>query len=66
MTLSNQMENIDKEVEIFFFFLMFVFERKRQIVSGLGAERERQTRNPKQAPGSELSAQGSKPRAVRS
>ena len=37
------------------FFLMFVFERQRQTMSGGGAERGRQ--NLKQAPGSELSAQ---------
>ena len=40
-------------------FLMFIYfwERQRQNVSGLGAERERETQNRKQAPGSELSAQ---------
>ena len=38
---------------------MFVFEtqREKQSMSGGGAERERETQNPKQAPGSELSAQ---------
>ena len=41
---------------------MFNFERERQSVSGEGAERERETQNPKQAPGSELSAQN--PRRV--
>ena len=39
-------------------------------MSGGGAERERETQNPKQAPGSKLSAQspmrGSNPLAVRS
>ena len=43
------------------FFLMFLFiferERERQSVSRGGAERERKTQNPKQAPGSQLSAQ---------
>ena len=32
-------------------------EREKQNVSGRGAERERETQNPKEAPGSELSAQ---------
>ena len=32
-------------------------ETERQSVSGGGAERERETQNPKEAPGSELSAQ---------
>ena len=36
---------------------MFIFERQRQGTSGGGAERERETQNAKQAPGSELSAQ---------
>ena len=50
---------------------MFIYfwERQRQNVSGLG-QREREAQNPKQAPGSELSAQsltwGSNSRAVRS
>ena len=39
-----------------YFFLMFIFERGRQSVSTGGAERERETQNLKQAPGSELSA----------
>ena len=47
---------------------MFIFERKRQSMSGGGAERE--TQNPKQAPGSESSAQnltqGSNPQTVTS
>ena len=34
---------------------MFIFERERQGMSRGGAEKE--TQNPKQAPGSELSAQ---------
>ena len=44
----------------FFNFLnvyLFIFERERQSVRGGGAERERETQNPKQAPGSELSVQ---------
>ena len=38
---------------------MFIFEtqRERQSMSRGGAERERETQNPKQAPGSKLSAQ---------
>ena len=53
---------------------MFIFERERErerqsMRRGEG-QRERKTQNPKQAPGSELSAQslmqGSNPRAVRS
>ena len=36
-------------------FLMFIFERDKQCEQGSG--RERETQNPKQAPGSELSAQ---------
>ena len=40
---------------LFKFFLIFIFER--QSMSGGGAERETHTQNPKQAPGSELSAQ---------
>ena len=52
-----------------FIFLMFIFEGETE--HELGEEqRGRETQNPKQAPGSELSAQspmrGSNPRAVRS
>ena len=38
---------------------MFIYflERERERASGGRAERERKTQNPKQAPGSELSAQ---------
>ena len=37
---------------------MFIFERKKESMSGgSGPERERETQNPKQVPGSELSAQ---------
>ena len=36
---------------------MFIFERKRLSVDGGGAERERETQNPKQVLGSELSAE---------
>ena len=42
--------------EIFFLFLMFIFERERQSTREKG-QRERETQNPKQAPGCELSAQ---------
>ena len=49
----------------FSIFLMFIFarerererERERASMSGGGAERARETQNPKQAPSSELSAQ---------
>ena len=49
---------------------MFIyFEREREREGGEG-QRERETQNPKQVPGSELSAQslmrGSNPQAVRS
>ena len=36
---------------------MFIFKRERQSMNGHGAETEKETQNPKQAPGSELSAQ---------
>ena len=36
---------------------IFIFETERQGMSRGGAERERETQNPKQAPGSEPSAQ---------
>ena len=39
------------------FIYLFIFERERQSTSKGGAERERETQNLKQAPGSELSAQ---------
>ena len=38
------------------FFDVYLFLRERQSVSRGGAERERETQNPKQAPGSELPA----------
>ena len=40
-------------------FLTFIYfwDRERQSMNGGGSERERETQNPKQAPGSELSAQ---------
>ena len=38
---------------------MFIFEKERQSSSGRRAERERETQNLKQAPGSELSAHSS-------
>ena len=48
----------DSFLKIFLMFY-FIFERERQSMSGGGTERERDmhTQNPKQAPGSELSAQ---------
>ena len=39
------------------FYILILRERKRQSMSWGGAERERETQNLKQAPGSELSAQ---------
>ena len=43
------------------YFLMFIFEtereRERETEHELGTGRETETQNPKQAPGSELSAQ---------
>ena len=59
------------------FFIIMIFnvylclrETERQSMRGGGAERERETQNPKQAPGSELSAQsrmrGSNSQTVRS
>ena len=43
--------------KFFFKFYLFLRERERQSVSQEGAEREGETRNLKQAPGSELSTQ---------
>ena len=49
---------------------MFIFERERVCAQVGEGQRETETQNPKQAPGSELSAQsstqGSNPRAARS
>ena len=49
---------------------MFIFERERERVCAKEGQRERETQNPKQAPGSELSAQSliqdSNPLMVRS
>ena len=54
----------------FLFFLMFIFERERDRAWAGEGQRERKTQNPKQVPGSELSAQsptrGSNPQTVRS
>ena len=51
-------------------FLMLIFERDRETECEQGRNRERETQNPKQVPGSELSAQsltwGSNSQAVRS
>ena len=57
---GEQMDTSCVALSTFFFFLilflhLFVFER--QSTGGGGAEREGETQNPKQAPGSELSAQ---------
>ena len=40
-----------------FFFLMFIFEREKESISGGGAKRERETQNVKQSLVSKLSAQ---------
>ena len=40
-----------------YFFNVYLFLRQRQSMNGGGAERERETQNRKQAPGSEPSAQ---------
>ena len=51
-------------------FLMFIFEGETECAWGRGRERERETQNPKQVPGSELSArsptQGSNSQTMRS
>ena len=41
----------------FIFFNVYSFLRQRQSMSGGGVERQRETQNPKEPPGSELSAQ---------
>ena len=41
----------------FYFILMFIFERERERSQAGKGQRERKTQNPKQAPGSQLSAQ---------
>ena len=52
------------------FFLMFIFERESERAQAVEGQRERKTQDPKQAPGSELSAQrptrDSNPQTVRS
>ena len=52
------------------FFFMFNFERERERERERMGEGQRETKNPKQAPGSELSAQsltqGLNPQAMRS
>ena len=45
---------------IFFFHFMFIFERERDRAPAGEGKRKRETQNPKQAPGSELSAQSPK------
>ena len=44
--------------DFFFKFNVYLLERESARASWGGAEREREPQNPKQAPGSELSAQG--------
>ena len=63
---------LNKHVElkkIFFYFYLFLRDRERQRMRGEG-QGARETQNPKQAPGSELSVQsptrGLDPRAVKS
>ena len=60
--------NVQKSVYLKKIFLMFIFERETECEWGRG--RERETQNPKQAPGSDLSAQslmrGLNPQTVRS
>ena len=55
---------------VIFLKCLFLRKRKRETASGEGAKREKETQNPKQAPGFERSAQsptrGSNSRAVRS
>ena len=48
-----------QEGKIFFsrFFLMFIFEREKACARWGGAEKDRETQNPKRAPGSQPSAQ---------
>ena len=41
----------------FFFSCLFIFERQRETENEQGRGRERETQNPKQPPGSKLSAQ---------
>ena len=36
---------------------MFIFRERQRASGGMGGQRERETQNPKQAPGPELSAQ---------
>ena len=59
---------VSRPVSVFFFKIVFIFERDRQR-SGKGQSLERETQNRKQALGSELSAQsptwGWNPRTVR-
>ena len=54
----------------FFLNVLFIFERERETEWSGEGQRERETQNPKQALGSELSAQsptwGSNPQTVRS
>ena len=47
---------VTSKISIKIFFLMFSFEKDRVRATGGGTEGERDTQNPKQAPGSELSA----------
>ena len=55
---------------IFLILIYLTFERERENTSWGGTQRERETQNPKQAPGSELSVQspirGSNSQPVRS
>ena len=55
--MPNNIPKKDKGGKIYVFLSVFIFERDRQSVSRKGADRERETKNPKWVPGSELSAQ---------
>ena len=55
--IVEKISNLYSFINNILFFLMFIFERERQSVSRGRVEREAETQNLKQAPGSELLAQ---------
>ena len=67
--LSLEGVSLEDKSELFLVLMLFILQRERQNTSG-GRGRARETQNPKQAPGSEPSAQsptwGSNPGTVRS